>query len=373
MRIRSSFLISQFNDLREITPLTLIISAIIMVQLQRSQEDPGSLPNHVPDLSLVSGRYGPGSYYAWLLNALIATVQTGSTSPEAQSYTLVATLGTATYAVAAATDQFMRSLGVISYSQPILDASDRVNQVGWVIATFYLLHRSFKEPCTAPQSAIPNWSTATWMLAWLSHTIALIAYNIYRGDLGSRLLKCGIPLIVGIPIPLATVYILKRYDWLHWNHPNWPVATMNMGALAIAIAYVLTPGKLRYDADSPTAPLTALNVTNYDQMTTLIAGLMFVVPHVFLAWDEGRTWVTGKLRALRVKDTIAAVTAAANEVLRSCIKSITWLFKGLNEVGKRLREYVISFARAIGICPKDRVTDLELPSRTSHDHWYDSM
>lgn len=79
-----------------------------MVQLQRSQEDPGPLPNHVPDLSLVSGRYGPGSYYAWLLNALIATFQTGSTSPEAQSYTLVATLGTATYAVAAATDQFMR-------------------------------------------------------------------------------------------------------------------------------------------------------------------------------------------------------------------------------------------------------------------------
>lgn len=372
MRIRSSFLISQFNDLCEITPLTLIISAIIMVQLQRSQEDPGSLPNHVPDLSLVSGRYGPGSYYAWLLNALITTVQTGSTSPEAQSYTSVATLGTATYAVAAATDQFMRSLGVISYSQPILDASDRVNQVGWVIATFYLLHRFFKEPYTTPQSAIPNWSTATWMLAWLSHTIALIAYNIYRGDLGSRLLKCGIPLIVGIPIPLATVYILKRYDWLHWDHPNWPVATMNTGALAIAIAYILTPRKLRYDADSPTAPLAALNMTSFDQIATLVAGLMFVVPHLFLAWEQGRTWVMGKIRAIRLNDITAAVTTAANGILSSCMESMMSLLKGLSGLRKWLRECVISLARVLGIYRKDRSAAIELALHTSRD-WHDSM
>jgi hypothetical protein len=216
------------------------------------------------------------------------------------------------------------------------------------------------------------WTVAIWILVWFSHTIAMIAYNTRRGDLSSRLLKCGIPFIVGIPLPLVTVYTLKCFGWLHWDHPNWPVTTMNTGALAIAIAYILTPRKLRYDADSPTAPLAALNMASYDQIATLVAGLMFFVPHFFLAWEEGRTWVMGKIRAIRPNDITAAVTAAVNGITSSCMESMMWLLKGLSEVRKWLRECVVSLARAIRISRKDRSTSIGQALHASHN-LHDSM
>jgi hypothetical protein len=147
---------------------------------------------------------------------------------------------------------------------------------------------------------------------------------------------------------------------------------MNTGALAIAIAYILTPRRLRYDADSPTAPLAALNMNSYDQIATLVAGLMFVVPHFFLAWEEGRTWVMGKIRAIRLRDISAAVTTAANGVLSSCMESMMWLLKGLSEIRKWLRECVINLARAIRISRKDRSTSIGLSLHTSHN-LHDSM
>lgn len=147
---------------------------------------------------------------------------------------------------------------------------------------------------------------------------------------------------------------------------------MNTGALAIAIAYILTPRKLRYDADSPTAPLAALNMTSFDQIATLVAGLMFVVPHLFLAWEQGRTWVMGKIRAIRLNDITAAVTTAANGILSSCMESMMSLLKGLSGLRKWLRECVISLARVLGIYRKDRSAAIELALHTSRD-WHDSM
>ena len=357
----------------ETLPITLFIFAIIIVQLQQSQLELASLPNHVPDFSVVPGRYGPGSYYAWLINALIVAFHPESARPEAQSYTLVATLGTATYAMAAAIDQLLRSLSVASFSQPIFSASDRVNQFGWVIASMYLLRRYLTESSTISQPLMLRWSTAIWMLAWFSHTAALITYNIHRGDLSDRVLRCGIPLIVGIPLPLATIYVLKRYSWVQWDHSNWQIATVNTGALAIGVAYLLTPRQLRYDADSPTTPLAAANMTNGDQIATLVAGLMFVVPHFLLAWEGGWGWVVGKLGALRVADILDTVASRVKTVSSVCRRGTGWLLGRFSEVSDWLKECVIGFAGAIGVYLKEGSTSTELDSRTFHSHWCDAV
>ena len=126
----------------------------------------------------------------------------------------------------------------------------------------------------------PSLQTAVWILLWIHLTIAMFAYNIQHGNLGARLGFCGTPLFLFLIMPLLIIYY---YGWAY-------LATLvvNIGILVISTVYVLTPPRYRYDPDSPTAPRSGSNLSDKDQVAALIAGCLFIVPHVLLLWERGR-------------------------------------------------------------------------------------
>lgn len=282
------------TDLINIVPTTLTVFVITSVHIQHMRFKTVSLLETSQDTSAVSGRYGPGSYYAWLFNAVVAC-QSEPTSAQAQPYAVVASLGVNVYAIAAAIDQLDRTLNTSLYSQPILDASDRVNMVGWIIATIYLLRQSSIPRPTESSIQLHILQTGTWMITWLLHTIAMVVYSIHRGDLGARILMCGVPFAFSVLLPLLVMTFFQRTNQLQVN-PRWATTTLYTGTTFLSMTYVLTPRRYRYDPDSPTAPLAHAKMSDIDQVTTLIAGLMFVVPHLLSMWDEGRIWLTDRVR-----------------------------------------------------------------------------
>lgn len=281
-------------DVTNIVPLTLTVFVVTSVHIQHIYSETVSIFQYLPDTSPVSGRYGPGSYYAWLFNAVVAC-QSEPTNSQAQSYTVVATLGVNAYAIAAAIDQLDRTLNTSLYSQPILDASDRVNMIGWIIATIYLLRQSSIPRPTKSSIQLHILQIGAWMVTWLLHTIAMIVYSIHRGDFGARILMCGVPFAFSVLLPLLVMSLFQRTNQLQDN-PRRVTTTLYTGTTFMSMTYVLTPRRYRYDPDSPTAPLAHAKMSDIDQVTTLIAGLMFVVPHLLLKWDEGRIWLTDRVR-----------------------------------------------------------------------------
>lgn len=281
-------------DVTNLVPIALTIFTIISVQVQHMREETILLFQTSPDTSNVSGRYGPGSYYAWLLNAVVAC-QSDPTTAQTQPYAVVASLGVNAYAIAAAIDQLNRNLNTSLYSQPILDASDRVNMVGWIIATIYLLHRSFMPKPTESNIQLHILQIGTWMVTWLLHTITMVVHSIHHEDLGARILMCGVPFAFSVLLPLLVMSFFQRTNQPQDN-PQWVTATLYTGTTFMSMTYVLTPRRYRYDPDSPTAPLAHAKMSDIDQVTTLIAGLMFVVPHLLFMWDEGRVWLTDRVR-----------------------------------------------------------------------------
>ena len=241
-------------DVTDTLPTALTVFVIITVRIQHTRAKSFSQSELLPDISAVSGRYGPGPYYAWLFNAIVAC-QSEPANAQAQSYTVVASLGVIAYAIAAAIDQLNRTLSPSLYSQPILDASDRVNMIGWIIATVYLLRQSCTPKSTELNPYLHVLQIGSWTIAWLLQTTAMVVYNVQHSDLGTRILMCGVPFTFSVLLPLVIIVALKRLDRLQLDNSRWVTATLYAGVTIMAIAYVLTPRRYRYDPDSPTAPL----------------------------------------------------------------------------------------------------------------------
>ncbi|KAL1601590.1 hypothetical protein SLS60_006505 [Paraconiothyrium brasiliense] len=132
----------------------------------------------------------------------------------------------------------------------------------------------------------PSLQTATWIAQQLLLTIAMFAYNVQHGNLLSRVGLCGVPFLSLIVAPLSAVY--------YWRRERWATLAINTGTLTISIIYVLTPRRWRYDPDSPTAPLSAANLSDWDQATQLAIGcLCFIVPLSLRLSQRGRAFESG--------------------------------------------------------------------------------
>ncbi|KAJ4347944.1 uncharacterized protein N0V89_009316 [Didymosphaeria variabile] len=147
----------------------------------------------------------------------------------------------------------------------------------------------------------PSLQTATWLALELFLTIAMLAYNIQHGNLLSRLLLCGVPFLTFIAAPLSAIY--------YWRYERWATHSIVIGTLTISIIYLFTPRRWRYDPDSPTAPRSAANLSDWDQATQLAVGcLCFIIPLLLRLTKRGKDfqsrvsmWVCGLGRQLKGK------------------------------------------------------------------------
>jgi hypothetical protein len=132
-------------------PLTIALAAFTVAMIRHFQASHVSLEPLPEDVSKVSGFYEPGTYYAWLINAVAAVLQSKPRpklkksqmeckNPEKKQATkelkmvhqmsiLASILGVVIYAACAAVDEMIRNTHGEEFSAS-RDAADRVCQVG---------------------------------------------------------------------------------------------------------------------------------------------------------------------------------------------------------------------------------------------------
>jgi hypothetical protein len=301
-------------------PLTIAL-AVVAVALDRKFRAPHPSPRPLPeDVSKVSGLYGPGAYYGWLINAVAAVLQSkprpklkknevGGRKIENKPATkelriihqmsiLISTLGVVIYAACAAVDELIRDTHGEEFS-PSRDAADRVCQVGWILSTLYLLHHFFVNVCWSGASKVPSMTTSTWMLLWTLITIAMSVDNVVRGSLKSTAIKVFVPFSVGIPLPILAFAILAYFKKAKWpqKYEGWETAVLNTGTITLSVIYLFTPASWRYDPNSPAAPLSGSELSELDQAVSFAVSTLVAIPVLFLLWKRGRQWFKNRITA----------------------------------------------------------------------------
>ena len=264
-------------DSVSIGSIAIAALAVVCVKFgRRSSETTASSQ----DVSEVPGQYNPGVYYTWFFNAVAASYF-APTDKRARLYTNGSTLIVFAYAVAAAIDQLRMIIDPGLYSDAIIHASDRVNMVSWSITTLYLLRKfSQHRVAISPRGRLFTVQSVVWMATWLSNSAAMLAINIIRGDIKARIYLFFLPIMLGIVFPLSIMHVLHSLGRLPWASSTWIAKTINLCATLSLFVYVLIPRSLRYDPDSPTAPLGSAKMSNGAQIIAL-AGL---APLVLFLW-----------------------------------------------------------------------------------------
>jgi hypothetical protein len=295
-------------------PLAIVLAAFTVALIREFRARHAS-PEPLPkDVSNVSGFYGPGIYYAWLINAVAAILQlnprpkpkkslvwgrkaekkqaTKDLRTVHQMYVFVSTLGVVIYAACAAVDELIRDTHGEEHSAS-RDAADRVCQVGWILCTYYLLRHFFVNGCWIGAFKVPSLTTSTWMLLWVLITIAMCVDNVVRGSLKSTAIKVFVPFLVGIPLPILAFVILAYFEKLEWpwTYEGWTIAALNTGTITLSVIYVFTPASWRYDRNSPAAPLSGSKLSEFDQAVALATGTLVAVPVLFLLRKRQRQWI----------------------------------------------------------------------------------
>ena len=284
-----------FVELYQLGPFTIALFAIfveILNQYSSRANDDAVAPEH---LDRVSGFYGPGTYYAWLLNAVAAACQSQPTTgtnanpaPAIDMPQLISTLGVAVYAGIAAVDYLERIY--IGDLGPCHAAAHRVVQIAWIVSALYLLHHLLEG-----RPKIPSFQTTIWMLLWTLITVAMSIDNVVRGILKSTAIKVFAPFCIGIPLPLLVIAICQNREWIepprNADGRRIYTAILNIGTFLLSTIYLCSPRHLRYDSASPAAPLSGSKLSDLDQASALALGLLAVIPALPPLPNRGADWV----------------------------------------------------------------------------------
>lgn len=252
-----------------------------------------------PGVQAVSGYYGPGMYFGWMINGVAAVCQSKPNRRQEpnnekriryiRTYRNISTIGVAIYACAAAGHE-LRLVATHTPFSPSRAAADRVCQTAWIFATLYLLHRVFNGGLRRIRS--PTLQTATWVVVWILTTAATSADRIARHMLVEFTSKVIIPFIVGIPFPLFLVHLLGYKGVISLDrYPGWQTAVLNFSTYIISTIYAIMPRRWRYDPDSPAPPLSAHTLGDLEQAVALATGLTVALPLLLAIWKTSRRWV----------------------------------------------------------------------------------
>jgi hypothetical protein len=269
--------LTQFVNMRGIATWSVaFFVAIIHHQIQNHVA-----PHSDQELSKVSGLFGRGSYYGWLLNEIVAVYESIG-HEEQDMIMLFNTLIVAILPSIAAISQLQCVARPRSCVQPQNDAYDRVIMMGWILNMHYHLQRMAKNKKHRLER--PLLQTFVRIVLEILYTVAMVSYDIQRGTLGRRLLLCLGPFLVCIVFPLIILYYRYFRQW------QWARAVINTGTIVISVAYVFTLYEYRYDPHSPTAPLTASTLADMDQVAALVASCLVLLLHVLGHFEKGKVW-----------------------------------------------------------------------------------
>lgn len=278
-----------------------VFAAIVARQIQSH-----ATVHSVIEISKVSGLYGPGCYYGWLINDIVAVYESihNQETEGLNSGMFIVTLGVSVQPSIADISQLRCVARLGPCSQAQFDAFDRLIMVSWINTMHYLLQRMIYQTKNRQEPRLPlflptgilTWrpcaQTAVRITLQVLNTIAMVAYDIQRGTLGRRLLLCLGPFLGCIVLPLVTVYYKKQWQWA--------TAVINIGSIFISVAYVCTPYEYRYDPHSPAAPLSAAKLTDDDQVEALVTGCLCVLLHVLKYFRPVKVWAKKTVQLIRV-------------------------------------------------------------------------
>ena len=272
-----------------------VFAAIVARQIQSH-----ATFHSVTEISKVSGLYGPGCYYGWLINDIVAVYESihNQETEGLNSGMFIVTLGVSVQPSIADISQLRCVARLGTCSQAQFDAFDRLIMVSWINTMHYLLQRMVyqtknrQEPPTGILTWRPCAQTAVRIILEILNTIAMVAYDIQRGTLGKRLLLCLGPFLSFIVMPLATVY--KKNQW------QWATSVINAGSILISVIYICLPYEYRYDPHSPAAPLSAAKLTDDDQVEALVTGCLCVLLHVLKYFRPAKVWAKKTVQLTRV-------------------------------------------------------------------------
>lgn len=232
-------------------PIAIAFFAVLITIIHQVRHKNLETSTSNPDYSSVDDWYGPGNYYGWLITALAAVCQSNPERPEivnpvhpnlanvpaananagnanlpadegiiSQLQSKIWALDAAAVAAAvaypsvAAIDMLIRIYRKDFGHQ--FQAADRTVQVGWIFATFYLLHHIFGGGGVVyGRPRTPSLTTVLWTGLWTLITVAMSADNVVRDRLGSTALKVFTPFCVCIPFPMGVVALWR---WRIRNH-----------------------------------------------------------------------------------------------------------------------------------------------------------
>ncbi|OAK96926.1 hypothetical protein IQ06DRAFT_359350 [Phaeosphaeriaceae sp. SRC1lsM3a] len=266
-----------FLKMDGVGPFSVLVFAAVIAYQMRAHPD--SLV--IDDISKVSGLYGKGSYYGWLVNAIVLVYESRFSNGTA---VLSATLAVAILPLIAAGSQLQCVFRPASCVQPQRDASDRVVMADCIVNMHYILQRiaNARRPRAdpglppVPEAATPSWMpsshTVIRILFVLLDTIAMAAYDVHRGTLNRRLLLAVGPFLICIAFPLIIIY--------YFEQERWATTVINTGAIVESVIYAYTPDEHRYDPASPTAPISNSSLKDLDQVAAMVIGLLTLAPHI---------------------------------------------------------------------------------------------
>jgi len=282
-------------------PVVVLLFAglIALLNKQRAKDVTPSIS--CPDYSDVDDWYGPGAYYGWLVTAVAAVCQSDPEPPsprqpladadqaDANTETMkqfrdrialleaILTFAAVAYPSAAAIDMMIRMYRTDFGNQ--FAAADRTAQVGWIFASFYLLHHVIGGGVVMGRTRVPCPTTIMWMCLWALITGAMGADNVIRRHLGSTSLRVFLPFVMCIPTPMV---MLAGWRW--WRRRDeadiegWLISALNVGTYILCVGYVLCPGHFKYDPESPQAPRSGSHITDMGQAATLAVAIVGSLP-----------------------------------------------------------------------------------------------
>jgi len=318
--------VTSFLSRTALGPVAVLLfgALIALLNMERTEDAVPSVSSS--DYSDVDDWYGPGAYYGWLVTAVasvchsdpeppspteinadveladVEPADVGPTNVDTEAtkrcndrialLEAISTLAAVAYPGAAAIDMIIRIARMDFGNQ--FAAADRTAQVGWIFATFYLLHHIIGGGVVRGLTRIPSPPTIMWICLWILVTGAMGGDNVARRRLASTSLKVFLPFIVCIPVPMVTV---AGVHW--WRRHNgarvetWLIRALNVGTFILCIVYVPCPGHLKYDAESPQAPRSGSRITNMGQAAALAVAVVGALPRLALkSWRTARKYLT---------------------------------------------------------------------------------
>ncbi|KAJ6461803.1 hypothetical protein C8R45DRAFT_1028013 [Mycena sanguinolenta] len=243
----------------------VVIAAVVtpVAILSGAPENEKKLRSLITVNTPISGFYGPGSWWAWLItlgmthaHSFVATAE-----PEEWDYDLIATSG---YIIAAAIDLTLKArtiakLGDSACGSPLLPAlfcAERVVLVGtgsslFTIATAGFVRRSFARRRAATALIPVVFAAIALGITSAAHSAILEADTDSRCTLsdGSRLVLEDISFLL-VDLPLAMISLLKIVPALYMSGWYWLIA----GPITIVLALAI-PGAKPLLAGAVLAPL----------------------------------------------------------------------------------------------------------------------